>query len=72
MKDLSKVSLLATLCIFLVFLANVLAGAFWNARFLSDVGEMLALVLTSVTFVIAIVLSEQNTQQKAQKKPPEV
>ena len=67
MKDLSKVSLVATLCIFTVFLANVLAGAFWNARFLSDVGEMLTLVLTSAFFVIAIILSEQRAQQKAQK-----
>ena len=72
MKDLSKVSLVATLCIFVVFLANVLAGAFWNARFLSDVGEMLTLVLTSAFFVIAIILSEQRAQQKAQKKTPEV
>ena len=72
MNDLSKVSLAATLCVFLVFLANVLAGAFWNARFLSDVGEMVTLVLTSVIFVIAIILSEQRAKQKAQKKTPEV
>jgi len=62
MKSRAKLFLTAALCVFAIFSVNIVLGAFWNARFLSDVGEMLMLVLTSIFFVVAIILFEQNEQ----------
>jgi len=62
MQSRAKLFLTAALCVFAIFAVNIVLGAFWNARFLSDVGEMLMLVLTSIFFVVAIILFEQNEQ----------
>lgn len=64
MRSTGKKFLIATAAVFAVFFANVVAGAFWNARFLSDVQEMLMLVLTSLLFVVAIALFEKSEREK--------
>ncbi|WP_342714807.1 hypothetical protein [Nioella sediminis] len=43
---------------FLIFLANVVLGAFANAAFMGDVAEMIVLFLTSITFVSGILKAE--------------
>ena len=52
--------------LFLVFVSNVSLGAFWGRPFMGDVWEMLVLFLTSVTFVVGILLREarRNSQGK--------
>jgi hypothetical protein len=41
-------------------------GAFWSSPFMGDVSEMIVLFLTSVTFVVGILLRE--ARQKSQEK----
>ena len=43
---------------FLIFLANVVLGAFADAAFMGDVSEMIILFLTSITFVSGILKAE--------------
>jgi len=38
--------LFASLIVFLIYFANVAAGAFWNTVYFGDVGEMLVLFNT--------------------------
>ena len=52
--------------LFLVFVSNVALGAFWSSPFMGDVSEMIVLFLTSVTFVVGILLRE--ARQKSQEK----
>ena len=47
-----------TLFLFLIFLTNVVLGAFADAAFMGDVSEMIVLFLTSVTFVSGILKAE--------------
>ena len=57
--------LIVTAGIFAVFLANVLAGAVLGTSFLNDISEMLLLLATSISFVVAILIKERderNTQ----------
>jgi uncharacterized membrane protein (DUF485 family) len=63
-----NIALFAALIVFAAFLTNVLAGAFWNASFLSDVGEMLTLLLTSIFFVAAIISFENRDRSKSGKE----
>ncbi len=67
MQKGSRLALVATVIIFSIFIANLVMGAFFGARFMSDVVEMLALVGTSVCFVTAIVLIEKQEHSKKDK-----
>ena len=44
--------------LFLVFIANVLAGAIGDSPFLGDVGEMVVLFIASLAFVVVILKRE--------------
>ena len=56
--------LLLTFCFFSVYSADVIAGAYYRAAFLSDVAAVLMLVLASVCFTVAIVELERRDQAK--------
>ena len=58
MKIWAVSALLAALAIFAFFFASVASGAFFGAAWLSDVGEMLVLVLACVLFVASTLLFE--------------
>ncbi|MBL6771834.1 MAG: hypothetical protein ISQ28_01355 [Alphaproteobacteria bacterium] len=58
MKIWAVSSLLAALAIFAFFFASVASGAFFGAVWLSDVGEMLVLVLACVLFVASTLFFE--------------
>lgn len=57
-------SLFASLIVFLIYFANVAAGAFWNQAYFGDVGEMLVLFAASILFVIAILQKEADREDK--------
>jgi hypothetical protein len=44
--------------VFIIFFLNVALGAFADASFLGDVGEMMVLFSASVMFVVAILKQE--------------
>ena len=50
--------LIGSFIVFAVFFVNVAMGAFADASFLGDVGEMLVLMFASVLFVVAILKKE--------------
>ena len=52
--------------LFLVFVTNVALGAFGGALFMNDVQEMIVLFLTSITFVVGILMRE--ARRKAEEK----
>ncbi len=58
MKIWAVSALLAALTIFAFFFASVASGAFLGAAWLSDVGEMLVLVLACVLFVASTLMFE--------------
>ena len=58
--------LLISLALFSVFVANVVLGAFANASFLGDVGEMLVLFAASLCFVVAILKREAAAKENNQ------
>ncbi len=58
MKIWAVSSLLAALAIFAFFFASIASGAFFGAVWLSDVGEMLVLVLACVLFVASTLFFE--------------
>lgn len=58
MKIWAVSSLLAALAIFAFFSASIASGAFFGAVWLSDVGEMLVLVLACVLFVASTLFFE--------------
>ena len=58
MKIWAVSALLAALAIFAFFYASVASGAFLGAAWLSDVGEMLVLVLACVLFVASTLMFE--------------
>ena len=58
MKIWAVSALLAALAIFAFFFASVASGAFLGAAWLSDVGEMLVLVLACVLFVASSLMFE--------------
>jgi len=59
-------ALYISLIVFLLYFANVSAGAFWDAAVLGDVGEMLMLFAAAVIFVIAILQKEAERDKDAQ------
>ena len=50
--------LAASIVVFVIYFANVAMGAFAQAAFLGDVGEMLVLFAASILFVVAILKRE--------------
>ena len=52
--------LVGAVFVFAVFFSNVAMGAFADAAFLGDVGEMLVLSCASVLFVVAILRKEAD------------
>ncbi len=52
--------LAASIVVFVIYFANVALGAFANAAFLGDVGEMLVLFAASILFVVAILKKEAD------------
>ncbi len=57
----------ASLISFAIFFINVTAGAVFQARFLSDVGEMLLLFAASALFVVLILTREYQTTEAQQE-----
>lgn len=55
--------LLVSAALFAIFALNVAIGSFGGKPFLGDVGEMLLLFATSLTFVAAILKSETVRRQ---------
>ena len=64
MKIWAVSALLAALAIFAFFFASVASGAFLGAAWLSDVGEMLVLVLACVLFVASSLMFEAIRQRE--------
>ena len=56
--------LAASVIVFIVYFSNVALGAFANAAFLGDVGEMLVLFAASILFVVAILKREADRKKK--------
>lgn len=59
----SRLMLLLTVCFFAIYIADVIAGALWNAAFLSNVVSVLLLILTSVCFTVAIISLERRERE---------
>ncbi|MGB1160301.1 MAG: hypothetical protein ACPG40_03730 [Alphaproteobacteria bacterium] len=64
MKSWAITVLVASIAIFAFYFANVASGAFLDAVWLSDVGEMLVLVLACALFVISTLLFEKQRRDK--------
>jgi len=56
--------LFGAVIVFAVFFLNVALGAFADAAFLGDVGEMLVLSCASVLFVVAILRKEADRSKQ--------
>ena len=55
-----NIYLIVTCIIFIVFFANVVAGATGSGVFLSDVGEMLTLFAACTCFVVSMLAHERS------------
>jgi len=64
MKSWAITMLVASIAIFAFYFANVASGAFFDAVWLHDVGEMLVLVLACALFVISTLLFEAQRRHK--------
>ena len=60
MPSLAQIIFAASVVVFLFFFANVAAGAFFDAAWMSAVAEWVVLVLASVLFVAATLLFEKE------------
>lgn len=60
--------LLGAVIVFTVFFSNVALGAFADAAFLGDVGEMLVLSCATALFVVAILRKEADRAKKGDHK----
>ena len=56
--------LIGSFIVFCLFFLNVALGAFAQAAFLGDVGEMLVLFCASVLFVVAILKKEAARERE--------
>lgn len=56
--------LAASAIVFGIYFANVALGAFAEAAFLSDIGEMLVLFAAAILFVVAILKKEADRKNK--------
>ena len=59
-----------TLCLFGVYVFDVVSGALWDTAFLSDVVAVILLVLTAVSFTAAILGFERTEKEKNNPKQP--
>jgi hypothetical protein len=59
--------LLIALVIFLIYFGNVALGAADQSRFLTDVMEMLTLLLSVIFFVAGVLIKEANAPGKSKK-----
>lgn len=64
MKTWSVTFLLAALATFIFFFLNVASGAFLGRTWLSDVAEMLVLVLACALFVVSTLMFEISGDRK--------
>ena len=64
MKSWAITVLVASIAFFAFYLPNVASGAFFDAVWLHDVGEMLVLVLACALFVISTLLFEAQRRHK--------
>ena len=55
-----NIYLIVTCIVFIVFFANVVAGATGVGVFLSDVGEMLTLFAACICFVVSMLAHERS------------
>ncbi|MFT6874252.1 MAG: hypothetical protein ACI9XK_004053 [Granulosicoccus sp.] len=60
---------LLTLCLFCIYILDVVSGALWDSEFLSDVASAILLVLTSICFTAVILGFEKSEKEK--NNPPE-
>ena len=67
MRTQGNLVLLLALCIFAIFVANIAMGATTGAGFLSDVGEMITLLIASICFVIVVLGREQQASSIAEE-----
>ena len=56
--------MLLTIGLFLIFVTNVVLGAFGGPQFLTDVGEMITLFSASIAFVVVILQREAEEKRK--------
>ncbi len=49
--------------LFLVYVGNVVIGAFDGSPFLGDIGEMLTLFAASIAFVVAVLRREEAAKK---------
>lgn len=56
--------------LFLIFIANVVAGAFGKAPFLNEIEEMLVLVGASLAFVVVMLKQEANSKNRNNRYNP--
>lgn len=56
--------LVGSFIVFAVFILNVAMGAFVDAPFLGDVGEMLVLFFATLLFVVAILKKEAEQEDQ--------
>ena len=56
--------LFASFIVFLVYFANVAAGALLDTVYFGDVGEMLVLFAATILFVVAILKKEADHNEK--------
>lgn len=59
--------LVLSMIFFILFVGHVLFSAFWGALLVGDIGELILLVLASVSFVAAILKVEKVTASKQLK-----
>lgn len=57
-------ALLGSLLFLIVFVVNVTMGAVSENAFLSDVGEMIMLLVAAIFFVVAILKKEADAKKK--------
>ena len=55
--------LIGAIILFVIFTLNVALGSFYNASFISDVGEMLMLSGVAILFVITILTKEAEAKK---------
>ena len=60
--------LVGAFIVFAVFFSNVALGAFADAAFLGDVGEMLVLSCAAILFVVAILKKEADRSRNEDSK----
>jgi hypothetical protein len=60
--------LIASAIVFALYFANVSLGAFTGNVVLGDVGEMIALFVAAILFVVAILKKEAERDEKSGKK----